>query len=412
MTVTPTAYSQNNLCSATEVAVTIANNGIGALQISAMTLSGTGWTMPHVALPTTVDRDATLTFILRTTGGDGSLLIKSNDPTHPALTIPLHSTMMAPPVVKITSPVNGAVVTENADVELEGSVTDASVPAPQLSIEWSSSTAGVLSKAPASALGTTTFSWAGLNRAKGSQSVTLKATNVCGASASATVTFCQDSTFTYSPFDLQGWQYAGQTMYDTTNNWLQITNATTNQEGAAFETSKTVSGDNVDITFQFYCYGGTGADGFALVALDASQETTLLGATGCGMGFGADESCSPGVGLPGWAVEVDTYYNSEVDQTSSIHTAFAFDGDLRTEPIWSALPNIRDGNWHDMTVNVSAPHVLVTIDGVNYLDSDVTTGNFSFPAYVGFTGSTGGNTDNHFINSLTVTGHTCMMTSQ
>jgi len=54
----------------------------------------------------------------------------------------------------------------------------------------------------------------------------------------------------------------------------------------------------------------------------------------------------------------------------------------------------------------------VTIDGVNYLDSDVTTSNFSFPAYVGFTGSTGGNTDNHFINSLTVTGHTCMMTSQ
>jgi hypothetical protein len=308
--------------------------------------------------------------------------------------------------VKITAPLDGAIVAENTDLTLTGTVSDDSEPPDQLTLQWSSSADGPVSVAPAAPDGTATFDWGATGRMPGTQTVTLKATDACGASSTASVTFCQDASTSYSPFDLQGWHYSGSTTYDLTHGWLQITNTGMAQSGSAFQTSKMVGGDSVDISFQFYCSDGTGADGFALVALDASRFSSYTGADGCGMGFGADAQCSPGTGLPGWAVEVDTYYNAEVDQTQDIHTAFAFDGNLRTEPIWAALPNIRDSKWHDMVVNVNAPHVKVTIDGAVYLDKDV-TGKFNFPAYIGFTGSTGYQTDKHLIDELKVTGHAC-----
>ena len=46
------------------------------------------------------------------------------------------------------------------------------------------------------------------------------------------------------------------------------------------------------------------------------------------------------------------------------------------------------------------------IDGVVYMDQDV-TGNFNFPAYIGFTAGTGGATNEHLIDSLVVTESIC-----
>jgi hypothetical protein len=53
-----------------------------------------------------------------------------------------------------------------------------------------------------------------------------------------------------------------------------------------------------------------------------------------------------------------------------------------------------------------APNVKVSIDGVTYLDQAV-PGNYNFPAYVGFTAATGGSTNYHLIDALTVTEYVC-----
>jgi hypothetical protein len=85
---------------------------------------------------------------------------------------------------------------------------------------------------------------------------------------------------------------------------------------------------------------------------------------------------------------------------------FTFDGDVDDPAAWAALPPMKDTGWHTMEVEVSAPHVKVSIDGTVYIDQEL-SGHFAFPAYVGFTAGTGGATNRHLIDSLEVTGEVC-----
>ncbi len=85
---------------------------------------------------------------------------------------------------------------------------------------------------------------------------------------------------------------------------------------------------------------------------------------------------------------------------------FTFDGDVDQPAAWAVLPEMEDTGWHTMKVEVAAPHVKVQIDGVTYIDANL-SGNFSFPAYVGFTAGTGSLTNRHLIDSLQVTENIC-----
>ena len=80
---------------------------------------------------------------------------------------------------------------------------------------------------------------------------------------------------------------------------------------------------------------------------------------------GGDATCTSGPAL--LSIEVDTYYNGGQD--------------LGGSPL--STTEIEDTGWHSMRVVV---HILVEIDGVVYMDQDVT----DFPAYIGFTAGTGG----------------------
>ena len=102
----------------------------------------------------------------------------------------------------------------------------------------------------------------------------------------------------------------------------------------------------------FFVSGGSGADGFSLTALDVDRMSGFVGSTGGGIGYG---------GLPGWSIEVDTYYNGH-DPTSADHIAFSIDGDVSNPVIWAPLPEMEDGQWHNMKVTVAAPHILAEID--------------------------------------------------
>lgn len=57
-------------------------------------------------------------------------------------------------------------------------------------------------------------------------------------------------------------------------------------------------------------------------------------------------------------------------------------------------------------VVVTEPHVYVEIDQIPYIDVDI-PGFFNFDAYIGFTAGTGGQTNQHLIDSLIVTEQVC-----
>jgi len=184
-----------------------------------------------------------------------------------------------------------------------------------------------------------------------------------------------------------------------------------------------VTGRSVQIEFSFYIGDGSGADGFSLTALDTERMDTdgdgqpnFLGGAGCAMGFGGNSNCTEalsncpdcGPALPGWSLEVDTYHNPEdgIDPTPEDHLGFYFDGDLLNMAEWAVLPEMEDTGWHQMVVDVESPHLTVSIDDIIYIDTDL-VGHFDFPAYVGFTAGTGGLSNAHLIDALTVTESTC-----
>ncbi len=162
-----------------------------------------------------------------------------------------------------------------------------------------------------------------------------------------------------------------------------------------------------------------------LKALDADN-----GADGCSIGFGQTASgiCTPNAGgIPNsLAVEFDAYQNTEINDVSANHVAVQScgtgpnfvdsncrkgDHDLTTDEI-----TLADGNIHTATItytpgsNCDGPclGVLdVILDGTdlfpNGVSVDMTTLGLGAggTAYVGFTGATGGATDNNDILSWT-----------
>lgn len=394
-------------CAAPSAAeVVIRNDGEGLLTLTDVRVEGSGWSMEAMPLPMDLAPGEATLVQLTGTGGAGRLLVESDDPDEPTVSVPLDLALNVAPVVTILTPADGDVLAEGADVELLGAVGDDDDPADTLTLAWTASTSGALCAEPAGGDGLTTCAWAGAGRAGGPQTVTLTATDPCGAIGTASVDVCQDGAYTYESFDLTAWHYEGSAYWDATNAYLVLTEALTTQVGTAFETSAPVNGDLVDIEFQFYIGGGTGADGLSLTALDTTRATTFLGGTGCGIGYGGDAACTAGPALPGWSIEVDTYYNGGQDPTELDHVMFTFDGDVDDPAAWAVLPEIEDTGWHTMRVEVVAPRVRVTIDGVTYIDQDL-SGHFTFPAYVGFTAGTGGDTNLHLIDALQVTDYLC-----
>lgn len=404
--VDPTSAFFSGLCDAEQTEITASNVGDADLTISAVEIAGSGWEVRTEALPIVLAPGESTVMRLTTTGGDATLRISSDDPDESAVNLPLTAEAGGPPVVEIVAPAAGEILPEAQDVAVIGAVSDGEDAPGALSLVWSTDAAGVLDRGAAAADGSAGFRWAAADRLPGAQTLTLEATDTCGLSASASVTVCQDGAFTYDALALSSWHYEGQSRWDSYNNWLQLTDATGNVVGSAFETGTTVSGDQVDISFSFYIGGGTGADGISLTALDTARMTGFLGGTGCGIGYGGDAPCTAGPALPGWSIEVDTYYNEGQDPTADDHLMFTFDGDVDDPAIWASLPEMEDTGWHTMEVYVSAPHVYVSIDGVPYFDTDL-SGFTPFPAYVGFTAGTGGLTNNHLIDALQVTDYYC-----
>ncbi len=399
VSVSPDAIDLGIVCGGTGAGtVTVTNVGAGDLTVRGADLSGDGWVVGDVVFPATVGIGETLD--IPVSGGPGAsvLTVVTDDPETPRIDVPLNVVADAPPTATILDPADGTVLPGDATETLTGLVTDDLDLPEALTVAWASSVDGPLSAIPTSASGETSAPWEPSVRTAGTHVVTLEVTDSCGQTASTFVGICQDQGYTADNLDLSTWNFEGSATWDSANSWVQLTDTSAGQGGTAFQTGATVGADNVSIAFRFYVSGGSGADGISVTALDTTRMTGFVGLTGGGIGY---------QGLPGWSIEVDTYYNGDLgDPTQEDHVSLHFDGSSFGPAAWAALPEMEDGAWHDMEVNVLAPRVTVTIDGVAYIDTDLAEFT-NFPAYVGFTAATGSLTNYHLIDALTVTRYVC-----
>jgi uncharacterized repeat protein (TIGR01451 family) len=223
-----------------------------------------------------------------------------------------------------------------------------------------------------------------------------------------------------------------------TPGYLQITDASGNQAGAVLYNRALPANGGIDVTFDQYQYGGSGADGIAFFLVDGSANLTATGAAGGSLGY-AQNSTTPGVSGGYVGVGLDAWGNFANDGESkgegcnprSPHSGEKRNnvtvrgpGDGRTGYCWlasnlqlpgslrSATASATDPAPGRRTVHISVapdakPKVTVEIDfhdgkGLqNVLTTELPSplpSTFKF----GLAGSTGGATDVHLIRNVSV----------
>ena len=391
-------------CESSTIEITISNPGDADLTVTDLEIVGAGWSQ-NGGTPRTIEPGGS--WVIEATGSDGDAALTVRADGVDEVVVLLSAVRNKPPEVEIISPTSTEVIGEGAGVRLEALVADDTDAPEDLTVLWSSDVDGSLGTATVDSAGTALLDWA--SPSAGPHSLTATVVDSCGNADTEELPICQQEETTTNSVDLESWNYEGDAVWDSGNNWVQLTNTGTYQVGSAFDVTTSTVGDNVTIEFQFWMGGGSGADGFALTALDLNRATAYLGSAGGCLGYGYDGGgCGElAPALPGWTIEVDTYENGGWDPTPQDHVAFMFDGDINNIEAWSALPEMEDSAWHTMVVEVADPHVTVSIDGTTYIDQDLSGGYFAFPAHVGFSAATGGATNYHLIDALTVTDLAC-----
>jgi hypothetical protein len=179
------------------------------------------------------------------------------------------------------------------------------------------------------------------------------------------------------------WQANGNAVPTATG--FQLTGVNFYQRGSVFSTSS-ISSSALTVTFDSTIGGGTGADGTTLVFADPSVGTTALGQAGSGLGF---------LGIHGVAVTLITHYS---DAVGIVNDLTAVDS-LHYVASTSTVPAIRATNHVVVTVNSGL--ISVSINGATVVSASV-----SLPpnVLVGFTASTGGLTDLHEVDNISING--------
>jgi hypothetical protein len=186
-----------------------------------------------------------------------------------------------------------------------------------------------------------------------------------------------------------GWRLNGSAAMSGSS--LELTPVIKSQAGSAIYPVP-VPSNGLSATFTVAIGGGTGADGMTLSLLDpASAAPGSLGGTGGLLGFG---------GLTGTAVTLDTYRDTGYPSANFVGIATGTsNGRLVFAATNSKIPNLRSGT-HTVSVSYTGGTLSVSIDSTRYLSTAVT-----LPPNVllGFTGATGGGTDQHTVKSAKIT---------
>jgi hypothetical protein len=394
------------VCGIASHVVEVYNEGDALLELTAIDLQGEGWEVASLDLPVLIGPNEHASIGVSGTDGVAELLLVTNDPERPELRVSLAAEADGPPSIQLGE--EAAVVGVLGSAELVALVGDDVDTPADIRVIWESDLDGAFCDTHADEAGVNVAPWEGAERSVGTHQVIVSAIDSCGNSTSVELPVCQEGGFAMDELGLADWNLEGSSVWDETEGELEITPAEQYKVGSAFMTTATVPADAVKLDFEFYMGDGTGADGFAVVALNTIAMNDFLGAEGCGLGYaGPSAGCIDGSdALPGWAIEVDAYFNWQIDPTEGDHVSLHVDGDQETLWAWSEVGELEDTGWHHMTVEVVGKHFLVTVDGEIAIDQEV--GKVpDFPAYIGFTGATGGDTNVHRIRDLVVTTESC-----
>jgi gliding motility-associated-like protein len=94
--------------------------------------------------------------------------------------------------------------------------------------------------------------------------------------------------------------------------FLRLTNATNNQKGYAYGTSDFPSSNGLRVEFEYYIYGGSGADGISFFLFDASADPFVIGGFGGSLGYAqitTTNPVSPGVSKGYLGIGLDEFGN-------------------------------------------------------------------------------------------------------
>ncbi|MGW8352285.1 choice-of-anchor D domain-containing protein [Streptomyces wedmorensis] len=197
------------------------------------------------------------------------------------------------------------------------------------------------------------------------------------------------ASYALPPPGPNGWTYNGTAALSGTS--LVLTPVQTYAKGSAIQATSVPSA-RLRARFTATLSGGTGADGLALLLLDATQATrTSLGNGGGGLGFS---------GLPGVAVTLDTYRNGNDPSSNFVGVATGGTGTtLRHAATSTAVPALRTGS-HVIDVNATAAgRLVVLVDGTQVIDVAIT---LPRNVLVGFSAASGGLTDRHTVTGVRI----------
>ncbi len=234
---------------------------------------------------------------------------------------------------------------------------------------------------------------------------------------------------------------------------LQITQATTSQDGSAWYINQQPVAASFSSTFTFQLTGGS-ADGFAFLIQNSPAGTTALGPGGCGMGFAGDPdsgnnyfcggqnngiSKSLAIGFKtfngdgteypaansvfissnGTGPNCENLPNNPIEGSGAASCVIATnqltnitltDGNVQTVTITYALqPTAAQSACYEAETNAPSPCLDVILDGTDLFPEGVQFDMTSIgltvnnSAYVGFTGATGAAFENNDILSWTFT---------
>jgi gliding motility-associated-like protein len=96
------------------------------------------------------------------------------------------------------------------------------------------------------------------------------------------------------------------------NGFLRLTNALNNQKGYVFNRTNFPSTDGLKVEFEYYIYGGNGADGISFFLFDATANPFNIGGFGGSLGYAqitTTTPVSPGVSKAYLAVGLDEFGN-------------------------------------------------------------------------------------------------------
>lgn len=335
--------------------------------------------------------------------------------TYPGSGVPVQGstpiTVASPALVSIavtpaSTSING---TSQQQFTATGTYTDGSMVTPLNGLTWYSSNTGVA-----------TINSSGEATGVSSGSTIISATSALSPQGQLSgATSLQDVGVSLSSLVLNGTNYstneaAPPTIVQVNSQpALQLTNGVGDTTVSAWSPGTMPVSSAFTTTFQFKITAGAGslADGFAFVIQGAPTGTSTLGATGYGMYIGYD-------GIPNsLAVEFDTYYNSQYEDPVSPHIAIQSLGPSPNTPDHTpatganlgggpVVATFADGNVHTATVTYDGNVTLqVQLDNAAIITAtlpyplatmlNLTGGN----AYVGFTASTGGGSENTLITS-------------